>query len=84
MKSSLHLLPAAAAALVLTACASVGRPEGGARDELPPEYVRSTPAQGEKNVSGTSFSVIFNENVQLEDAFNKVVISPVQLEASQL
>lgn len=84
MKSSLHLLPAAAAALVLTACASVGRPEGGARDELPPEYVRSTPTQGEKNVSGTSFSVIFNENVQLEDAFNKVVISPVQLEAAQV
>lgn len=81
MRSTLHALPAVAAALVLTACASVGRPEGGPRDEEPPVYVRSNPAMGQRGVDATSFSIIFNENVQLEDAFNKVVISPVQLEA---
>lgn len=70
--------------MLLTACASVGRPEGGPRDELPPEYVRSNPAQGERNVTRRSFSVIFNENIALEDAFSKVVVSPVQLESPQI
>ena len=31
-----------------------------------------------------NITIVFNENVQLEDAFNKVVISPVQLEAPQI
>jgi len=75
---------AAVAALILTACASVGRPEGGARDELPPEFVRSNPAQGERGVTRRSFTVIFDENVALEDAFSKVVVSPVQLESPQV
>lgn len=70
--------------MLLTACASVGRPEGGSRDELPHEYVRSNPAQGERNVTRRTFSVIFNENIALEDAFSKVVVSPVQLESPQI
>lgn len=65
---------------MMAACASVGRPQGGPRDEMPPEAVRTTPAQGERNVSRRSFSIIFDENVTLDDAFNKVVISPVQQE----
>lgn len=72
------------AALLLGACASIGRPEGGARDIAPPKYVRSTPAPGEKRVDRRNFTITFDENVQLEDAFEKVVISPVQLEAPQV
>lgn len=69
---------------MFAACASVGRPQGGPRDELPPEPVRTVPAQGERNVSRTSFSIIFDENVALDDAFNKVAISPVQAEPPQV
>lgn len=72
------------AALLLSACASPGRPEGGPRDELPPEFVRSVPMPGERNVDRRTFSVYFNENVQLEDAFNKVVVSPAQVQAPQV
>lgn len=64
----------------MAACASVGRPQGGPRDELPPEPVRSVPAQGERNVDRRTFNIFFDENVALDDAFNKVVISPVQTE----
>lgn len=81
---SLYALPALIAVLILTACASIGRPEGGRRDEEPPVFVRSTPAPGAVNVDGRRLSIYFDENVQLEDAFNKVVISPVQLEAAQI
>ncbi|MDE6300332.1 MAG: Ig-like domain-containing protein [Muribaculaceae bacterium] len=75
---SLHLLLAVLTVLAVTACASIGRPEGGPRDERPPEYVRSVPAQGERNSDRTTINIWFNENVQLEDAFNKVMVSPAQ------
>ena len=77
----LRLLPAIVVAAILTACASVGHIDGGPRDEEPPVFVRSNPSPGQTRVSGNNFTVIFDENVQLDDAFNKVVVSPAQLEA---
>ena len=71
-------------ALALAACASIGRPSGGPRDERPPEYVRSNPLPGELNVDRKTINIYFNENVQLDDAFNKVVVSPVQKEAARV
>ena len=65
-------------ATLMAACASQGRPEGGARDELPPEFVSSNPAPGARNVNRTRLQLTFNENIQLEDAFTKVVVSPPQ------
>lgn len=81
---ALHWLPIALIALVAGACASIGRPEGGARDETPPVFVRSNPPAGSTGVTTRSLSFYFDENVQLEDAFNKVVISPVQIQAAQI
>ncbi len=66
------------AVLILAACASIGRPEGGARDVTPPVYTRSNPAMGERNVDKTHLDVWFDENIQLDDAFNKVIVSPTQ------
>lgn len=60
------------------ACANMGRPEGGPRDETPPVYVRSDPRPGQVNFSGNRLNVYFDENIQLEDAFTKVVVSPAQ------
>ncbi len=65
-------------AVALAACANMGRPEGGARDELPPEFVRSTPSPGATGVKPKRLTAFFNENIQLEDAFSKVVVSPAQ------
>ncbi len=69
---------------LLTACANMGRPEGGPRDEVPPVFVRSDPAPGALNVHPSRISVFFDENVQLEDAFNKVVVSPAQITPPQV
>lgn len=39
---------------------------------------------GERNVSRQTFTITFDENVQLDDAFNKVVVSPVQIQTPQV
>ncbi|MDE6137572.1 MAG: Ig-like domain-containing protein, partial [Muribaculaceae bacterium] len=74
----LTALLAVAGGLIAPACASIGRPEGGARDMDPPVYVNSNPKPGEKNVKSTRLTVTFDENIQLDDAFNKVIVSPAQ------
>lgn len=76
--SSLHLLLFIILAVIVTACASIGRPEGGPRDVTPPVYVSSNPAPGATNVNRQQIDIYFDENVQLEDAFSKVVVSPAQ------
>lgn len=75
----MRLLPIVlAAALVLAACANIGRPEGGPRDETPPRYVRSNPKMGQLNVKGNRITIEFDENIALDDAMNKIVVSPAQ------
>ncbi len=65
-------------AAVVAACASMGRPEGGPRDEDPPVFVKSRPAPGALNVKSDRIIIEFNENVEVDDPLNKVVISPAQ------
>lgn len=67
-----------AAALLLAACASIGRPEGGPRDMTPPVMVSSTPAPGSVNVSNGRIDIVFDENITLDDPMNKIVVSPPQ------
>lgn len=73
-------LIAGAAALALAACASTGRPQGGPRDTEPPVFVSSNPLPGELNVKRNRIRVTFNENVNVNDASNKILVSPVQSE----
>lgn len=74
----LRMLLALAVAAMLAACASIGRPEGGPRDEEPPVFVASNPMPGTLNFNGRRVTVIFNENVSLDDPTNKIVVSPPQ------
>ncbi len=81
---NLYALPIVVFALILGACASIGRPEGGPRDEDPPIFSRANPMPGELNVNKTSLAIYFDENVQIEDAFSKVIVSPVQIETPKV
>lgn len=74
----LRLLLAMIAAAVMVACANMGRPEGGPRDETPPVYVRSNPSLGQLRVTNNKITVDFDENITLDDAMNKIVVSPAQ------
>ena len=62
--------------LFAAACANIGNPSGGARDEDPPLFVSANPPQGSLNVDKTRISITFNELVNVKDAFSKVVVSP--------
>ena len=73
-----------AAALLLAACASIGRPEGGPRDMTPPVIVSSTPAPGSVNVSNGRIDIVFDENITLDDPMNKIVVSPPQKKQAQI
>jgi uncharacterized protein (DUF2141 family) len=73
-----------AIASLMVACASIGRPSGGPKDEVPPEFVRSNPEPGALNVDRNRIDLWFNENIQLDDAANKVVVSPVQKETARV
>lgn len=73
-----------AAALLLAACASIGRPEGGPRDMTPPVVVSSTPALGSVNVSNGRIDIVFDENITLDDPMNKIVVSPPQKKQAQI
>ncbi|MCM1520063.1 MAG: Ig-like domain-containing protein [Lachnoclostridium sp.] len=81
---TLRWLLVAILAAVVAACASIGRPEGGPRDELPPVYVRSNPRPGQTEFKGDRITIDFDENVQLDDAMNKVVVSPAQRTTPQV
>ncbi|MDE5930421.1 MAG: Ig-like domain-containing protein, partial [Muribaculaceae bacterium] len=71
-----NLVFAILGAILACACASMGRPDGGARDTEPPVPLASNPPAGQLNFNGKRLTVTFNENIQLDDAFNKVVVSP--------
>lgn len=77
-ETQLRILLAAVAGALLAACASIGRPEGGPRDMTPPAYVGSNPAPGALNVKSGNITIVFDENVSLDDPVNKVIVSPPQ------
>lgn len=73
-----RIVAVVALAAIMAACASIGRPEGGPRDENPPVFVRSEPAVGSLNFDGSKIIIDFDENIQVKDAMDKVVVSPAQ------
>lgn len=80
----MRILLLAVIALTIAACASIGRPEGGPRDETPPEYVKSNPVPGTKNFDKNKIEIFFDENIKIEDASNKFVVSPAQQQMPQI
>ena len=69
---------------LLVGCASMGTPDGGPYDEEPPVFVGGTPSQNALNVTDKRIVIEFNENIRLENAFEKVIISPPQIEQPQI
>ena len=51
--------------LLTAACANMGRPEGGARDELPPRFMRSDPMPGSTGVNRTLSLIHISEPTRL-------------------
>lgn len=64
--------------LILAACASIGSPDGGAYDETPPKVVKCQPANMSVNNRDKKLTLTFDEFIVLENASEKVVVSPPQ------
>ena len=65
-------------------CASMGTPDGGPYDEMPPKILGSSPKLHAVNVKSTKFELEFDEFIKLEKASEKVVVSPPQLEQPEI
>ena len=71
-------------ACVVVGCARMGQPAGGWFDDDPPEVIGCRPADQSTNISSKKISIYFNEYIKLEDATNKVIVSPPQLEIPEI
>ena len=83
MKKLLYLL-AVSCWLLAVGCARMGNPDGGWYDDTPPYVVNSSPTDMATDVKPKRVSIYFNEFIKLEDAQNKVIISPPQLEMPEI
>ena len=72
------------ALLFVAACASIGNPDGGMFDEDPPKVVASVPADRSTGNTAKKMQIRFNEFIKLENANEKVIVSPPQLEPANI
>lgn len=70
--------------LLLAACASMGNPDGGPFDETPPKLVSSNPVEKAINSRSRKVELVFDEIVKVENASEKVIVSPPQLEQPEI
>lgn len=68
----------------LASCAKMGQPDGGWYDETPPRVIGASPAERATDVNSKKATIYFNEFVKLENASEKVVVSPPQIEAPEI
>ena len=63
---------------LLSACASVGNPTGGPKDETPPKLVGSLPFENAVNYNKKRIEISFDELILLKSPSDKVIVSPPQ------
>ena len=71
-------------ALLAYACASPGTPDGGPYDEDPPVLLKCSPELMATNNKQKKITLTFDEFIKLENANEKVVVSPPQIEAPEI
>ncbi len=80
LHATVRLTVLLAALAVTMSCARMGRPDGGWYDETPPTVVDTYPADGGTGVKARKISIVFDEFIKLDNATEKVVVSPPQAE----
>lgn len=69
-----------ATTLLIASCAQIGNPDGGPYDEEPPKVLGCKPDNKAIHVSSKKISIQFDEYIKLENASEKVVVTPPQTE----
>ena len=72
------------ALLLMAACASIGTPDGGIYDEIPPKVVASYPADRSVGINEKKMRIRFDEYIKLMNANEKVIVSPPQIEPANI
>lgn len=67
--------------IFISSCANKVSPTGGAKDEIPPQLLTSIPENNSINFNATEITLNFDEYVQLNDASNQILISPIPAKA---
>jgi uncharacterized protein (DUF2141 family) len=62
---------------LVTGCAQISAPTGGPRDSLPPVLLGAKPAIKSVNVTDNKITLSFNEYVEVKEALNNVLVSPL-------
>lgn len=80
--SAFRLSPFIALVVLLSAvaCANLGSPDGGPYDETPPKVLSALPANQSTNADKKKIAILFDEYVKIENASEKVIVSPPQIE----
>ena len=68
----------------LFSCARMGNPDGGWYDDTPPSVLSASPADGSTGIRAQKVIINFDEYIKIEDAQNKVIVSPPQLEMADI
>lgn len=68
----------------VASCARMGAPDGGWYDETPPRVVSTYPSDRGINSKSNKVIINFDEYIKLENASEKVVISPPQAEMPEI
>lgn len=63
---------------LLGSCANMATPNGGPYDEIPPKFLRSTPAFHATHYEGKKIEIVFDELIQIERPSENVIITPPQ------
>ena len=69
---------------LLVSCAKMGQPDGGWYDETPPKVLGASPTERATDVNSKKVNIYFSEFIKLENASEKVVVSPPQIEAPEI
>jgi uncharacterized protein (DUF2141 family) len=62
---------------LLTGCAQIMAPVGGAKDTIPPKLLSARPASGTVNFQGNKITLYFNEYIQLDNVTQNLLVSPL-------
>ena len=71
-----YLFPYVILSLLLGSCANIVPPSGGDKDTTPPAILSESPPNESLQFQSSRIEIKFDEYIQLNDAFNQVVISP--------
>ena len=69
---------------IVYSCAQIGRPDGGPKDLLPPEYVSSTPENYSILFDKDEIKIQFNEFIKLNNPQRQIIFSPPILPRPQI